>query len=127
MRDRPTAAELLAAARTTLLESVVPALPEAARYEARMVAAAIAIALREESAGSSASQAERAGLAALYGEPADTSETLEAALHRLNRRLAVDIRSGAVERDPDTRRRAIRILREATAAKLAECNPGYAR
>ncbi|MBM3485866.1 MAG: hypothetical protein FJX67_04440 [Alphaproteobacteria bacterium] len=127
MRDRPTAAELLAIARTTLLDAIVPALPETARYEARMVAAAIAIALREAAAGGAAAEAERDGLAALYGEAVDASETTETALLRLNRRLAADIRAGAFERDGHAAVRVRAILAAATAAKLTECNPGYAR
>jgi len=45
--DRPAAAELLAVARKSLLEDLVPALPEDKRYQALMVANALAIAGRE--------------------------------------------------------------------------------
>ena len=47
MTDRPTADELLAIARETVLEELLPQLPPAAHYAARMVANAIAIARRE--------------------------------------------------------------------------------
>jgi hypothetical protein len=45
--DRPRGAELLAVARRALLEELVPALPEDRRYQALMVANALAIAGRE--------------------------------------------------------------------------------
>ena len=44
--DRPQCAELLAVARRTLLDELVPALPEDKRYQALMVANALAIAGR---------------------------------------------------------------------------------
>jgi len=46
MQERPEARELLAAARGTLLERLLPALPPALHYEARMIANAMAIAAR---------------------------------------------------------------------------------
>lgn len=50
MQERPEGPELLAAARGTLLARLLPALPEGLRYEARMVANAIAIAARRADA-----------------------------------------------------------------------------
>jgi len=47
MRDLPNAEALLLQARKTLLEQLLPALPEARRYEALMVASAMAMAARE--------------------------------------------------------------------------------
>lgn len=45
--EHPHAADLLATARRALLDTIVPALEGAARFEALMAANAIAIALRE--------------------------------------------------------------------------------
>lgn len=46
MQERPEGPELLAAAREALLARLLPALPPALHYEARMVANAMAIASR---------------------------------------------------------------------------------
>jgi hypothetical protein len=51
MADRPAARELLAVARAALIDSVLPAVPEAARYNVRMIASAMAMAERELGAG----------------------------------------------------------------------------
>jgi hypothetical protein len=50
MLERPGAADLLATARDALLAEILPALPAEKQGVARMVAAAIAIALREAGA-----------------------------------------------------------------------------
>lgn len=65
MLERPDGADLLATARDVVLQEILPALPEGAKIQARMVAAAIALALREREAGDEA--ALRAELAALVG------------------------------------------------------------
>ncbi|MCH8097483.1 MAG: hypothetical protein IID53_10430 [Proteobacteria bacterium] len=125
MRDRPSGAELLAIARETLLGELLPHAPDAQRYNALMVAAAMAIAAREAEAGDGALVAERESLTALYGEVRNADEPLDAALGRLNRRFAADLRAGAFDA-PDARQAAAwRLLRQATMAKLMECNPKY--
>lgn len=45
--NRPDAPELLAAARATLMNDVLPSVPEHLRYEVRMIASAMGIAARE--------------------------------------------------------------------------------
>jgi hypothetical protein len=47
MDDRPDGAELLAVARATLLEDLLPELPQSRRYQALMIANAMAMARRE--------------------------------------------------------------------------------
>jgi hypothetical protein len=47
MDDRPRAIELLAIARATLVDSVLPAMSEPMRYEMKMIANALGIAERE--------------------------------------------------------------------------------
>ena len=47
MDDRPDGAELLAVARATLLENILPELPQARHYDALMIANAMAMARRD--------------------------------------------------------------------------------
>ena len=114
MRDQPTAAELLETARATKAKQ------NPSRYELLMVAAARDIAAREQAAGDAALRSERAALVKLYGE---IDAPLAEALVALNRRFAADIRGGTFDDDTIARD----ILRAATEAKLAECNPRYPR
>ncbi len=133
MRDKPSGAELLAIARQTLLGELLPQSGDSQRYNALMVAAAMAIAAREAEAGDGALVAERDALAALYdetggeagGEAGAADEALEAALGRLNRRFAADLRAGAFDAPGGRQAAAWRLLREVTMAKLMECNPKY--
>lgn len=62
MLERPDGADLLATAREVVLKELLPALPPEKALAARMVASAIAIALREREAGS-APQRDLAALA----------------------------------------------------------------
>lgn len=96
MREQPQGLNLLTIARSTLLEKVVPLLPQDQRYNALMVANAIAIALRQWEAGDAWQQEELARLQALLGADAGTSENeaLPAALLAANRALAHKIRKG---------------------------------
>lgn len=54
MLERPDGADLLATARDVVLKELLPALPADRAFHARMVAAAIALALRERAADTSA-------------------------------------------------------------------------
>lgn len=125
MRNRPDAAELLAAAERTLASET--ALDPAARqrYNVAMAAAAVGIARREIAGGPTAWPDELPALEALYGEaPGDDAA---AALGRLNRRFAADLRRGAFEDDGDAREKAKALLRNDVLARLAEDNPRYVR
>ncbi|HYZ34977.1 MAG TPA: DUF6285 domain-containing protein [Crenalkalicoccus sp.] len=82
MLERPDAADLLETAREVVLRELLPHLPEAQRFHARMVANAIGIARREIAADTARA------LAALGG--ADAAPALV--------RLAAGIRTG--EHDP---------------------------
>jgi len=66
MLEQPGAADLLATARDVVLKELLPALPPDKAFAARMVANAIAIALRE--AGADASALPAPDLAALSRE-----------------------------------------------------------
>ncbi|MDH3474361.1 MAG: DUF6285 domain-containing protein [Rhodospirillales bacterium] len=91
MRDQPSGANLLRQARAVLLEDLLGALPEGKRYEALMVANAMAIVARELEAGEGRAE-ERAALENLLGAADEADET--AALKALVQRLAREIRTG---------------------------------
>jgi len=123
MNDRPDAAELLEIARRTLLDEILPRLPEDLRYRALMIANAIAIASREHAAGDDGAQAELARLRALFSEQPKpvAGAALHAALAGYNRRLATEIRTGRFD---DKERAALLGHLEKTAVdKLAIANP----
>jgi hypothetical protein len=54
MRINPTGADLLSLSRQTLLDELLPLLPESAHYTARMIANSMAIAQRQLNAGDQA-------------------------------------------------------------------------
>ncbi|HVH73648.1 MAG TPA: DUF6285 domain-containing protein [Stellaceae bacterium] len=67
MHDLPTGPALSALARNVLLEELLPLLPRERQLEARLVAAAMAIAEREAAAGAGPSQRVAASLDKFYG------------------------------------------------------------
>ncbi len=104
MSDRPGAAALLEQARRSLLEELLPVMPEGMRYEALMIANAMGIAMREIEAGARTDAEEQADLRGLladaggdrgYGkarlarEIRDGLRDGEAAVHRLLQESAV--------------------------------------
>ena len=116
MRDRPKGADLLLQARATLLGQLLDKLPEDKRYDALMIAQAIAIAARELEAGEGG-EGEREALEALLGTSKDGSG--EAALESLNARLAAEIRTGRYDEAEPVHA----LLSRDTAARLALSNP----
>lgn len=119
MTDRPDAIQLLTLARTALLDALVPVLPADAQYPARMVANAIAVALRElDSAGADATTL-RMELAPLF-EPAAATLPTDA----LERRLVEEIRSGARDDDPATRAHIVAAARRRTRVWNPRALPG---
>ncbi len=120
MNDIPDAIKLLAIARATLLDKLLPHVPEELRYDALMIANAMAIAVREQANGEAAAQAELARLRGLFDEPG-ASDALEAALDGYRKRLATDIRNGRFD---DAERAALLTHLVQTAAdELAISNP----
>jgi len=123
MSDIPDATELLAIARSTLLDKLLPRVPEELRYDALMIANAMAIAAREHAAGDTAMQAEVVRLAALLKQQCEprTGANLMSARSDLNRRLAAHIRAGRF----DDRDRAALLdhLAQTAADELAVSNP----
>jgi hypothetical protein len=119
MNDIPDAAALLAIARTTLLDKLLAHVPQELRYDALMIANAMAIAAREQTTGDRAARDECARLSTLLGEKATTGVP-DATLAGYRKRLASEIRSGRFDND----RTALLAHLEATAAAaLAISNP----
>ena len=128
MQDRPTAAELLCIARETLLGEILPLVSEDRRLDVLIIANVMAIAAREAELGEAPLRHELARLSALYGEGAALCETraeLAAAVGRLSRRLAADLRRGAFEGDAEKLAEVKAHLLETTLEKLRENNPRY--
>ena len=113
MLERPDAAGLLETARDVLLRELLPHLPEAKRFEARMVANAMAIARRELPADTAPALARLRGL---FDMP-------DAGPDAVLRRLAAEIRAGG--RDPGTpgHAAAAGALAELTRLRCAVSNP----
>ncbi len=125
MQDRPSAAELLRIARQTLADELLPALPEERTLDALIIASVIAIAAREAAFGDAPLRAELARLAAIYGDKPPPDEALAAAVERLSRRLAADIREGTFDADAAKLAEVKAHLLETTLQKLRENNPRY--
>lgn len=123
MRSRPDARELLDVSERTLAGEVAPDLSNRQRYNVALIAAALGIARRELAGAATAWPNELAALKDLYG--ADGLETDEAALHRLNRKFAADLRAGVYDAAGRNRKAAAKLLREDVLARLAEDNPRY--
>lgn len=108
--------ELLAAARAALRASLMPQLSGDGRYQAAMIANALAIAQRELELGPRTRAAEREALAAFYRAGDDS-------LAELRRRLCADLRAGRL---PVERRAELEeLLTRLVDARLAISNPGH--
>lgn len=123
MNDRPDARDLLEIARHTFTAEVLPAVPEALRYTALMIANAIAIAQREIAAGDAPLRGEYRRLAGLLSGnvAAPDGDALREAVEDYNRRLANEIRAGRF--DGEERAEMLEHLRCTTEEKLAVSNP----
>lgn len=120
--DHASGAELLAEARRTLLETIMPSLPAQLRYDGLMIANAMAIASREITEGGAAQEAMWRALAGLR-EGANSGPFGAGALARLERQIASDIRAGLFDAAGSARDRVRRVLRVITAERLRISNP----
>lgn len=125
MNGRPYASDLMRTARSLLREAILESIPREHRYQALMVANAMAIAEREAAAGDAHLKEELRLLTELYGEQAsaDAGASLEEKLDALNRRLAKDIRAGVLDGACAQGVRAL--LRTQVLARLRISNPKY--
>lgn len=120
MSIKPDTQTLLEAARTALVDRVAPSLKGAERYEALLIANAVAIAARELT---SRNETEKAlDMVSLLGR-----ETARADLDvgALERELADAIRAGYFD-DEDRAQRLVASLRQSTLRILEQTNPGVA-
>lgn len=130
--EQPDALLLLDIARATLLEQVLPELDGDARYQALMIASAMAMAMRELNPatvnGVEQREAEAQSLRALYehwhrpGNEIDEEDAGEAdRVQRQEVRFARDLRNG--EFDAVLQPVLRQLLRERIEARLAVSNP----
>ena len=120
MSDRLDACELLSVARQTLLEKLLPSLPKQLRYEALMIANAMAIARRECQLGAQAAHDEMHALQRLSAGQADEpSRGLETA----RRQLAGAIREGHYDTPGPGQDELLDALERVTLVRLAISNP----
>ncbi|MEX5340951.1 DUF6285 domain-containing protein [Pseudomonas sp. I2] len=112
---QPNAHQLLDIARQTLLEHVLPALSGDLRYQALMIANAMAIAAREGRLEAQVSTQEQARLSALSDGP-------QRPLPDVRRTLARDIREGRHDA-PEGRHVLLETLHQVTRSRLTISNP----
>lgn len=124
MRDRPFGADLIAAARQTLLDDVLPHLPGEKRLAGLMIANALGIAAREAKAGERPLREAVSALAALYGaQGSPRGEDAEAHFRDLAMQVVRDLRAGGMA--PERAARLHAILVAFARARVAEANPKY--
>jgi hypothetical protein len=120
--EQPDALALLDIARETLLGQVLPQLDGDTRYQALMIANAMAMAIRELTPGAVDHEPEAQLLRGLYGHlQAPGGEDAEQTSVRLEERLSRDLRSG--EFDGDRQQLVRQLLRARLEARLQVSNP----
>ncbi|MCP5368616.1 MAG: hypothetical protein H6907_07665 [Hyphomicrobiales bacterium] len=124
MRDRPTGDELLDLARDILRGDLLAHVPADKKYQALMVANAMAIAARQMRAGDGPARDQLADLAALYGEAVPDGDPA-AACRALYARLSADIRAGRFDPGRPGHDAARALVRAQAAQKVRESNPKY--
>jgi Domain of unknown function (DUF6285) len=126
MTEQPEAADLLDEARRSVLEILLPLLPQDRRYDGLMVANAIAIASREARLSDELLREAVRGLAFLLdsrGAADGSAKELRVTLQGLEQQLAQDLRRGAYDA-PGPRRDAVRAyLRASTQGRVRLSNP----
>ncbi len=124
MRPKPSATELLDVARRTLRGDLLGALPEARRYEALMIANAIAIAGRVLERGDAPERAELQSLAGLMsaGDSIVPDMTREQ-LRVLYASLVDELRAAKITPGTERHRDVYAHLRQAVLDRLRESNP----
>lgn len=117
--SQPDARDLLATARALLLDQLLPALPESLHYEARMIASAMAMALREMELAAACAQTEKDALARLpplHGQAGLTLAQTRALVAR-------HIRQGLYDEPGPARQHLLDALQVITRAQLRISNP----
>jgi uncharacterized protein DUF6285 len=125
-QDVPDAADLLATARDTLVDELLPALPGERRYTALMIANAMAIAARELALGAQATRREIERLRPFAAQEVAPSDPGEDDVHALRRSVAAAIRDGRF--DDDAHAEALQAsLFDIAVDRLAISNPKAVR
>lgn len=126
MQDRPTAVELLRAAREFCERDLMPELTGRRQFHTRVLMNVLSILEREWEGEEDALRAEWRRLGLLLDddapEPNSTRELADVVKER-NKQLSERIRSGALD---DRWDETLALLRETVAEKLAIANPRYA-
>jgi hypothetical protein len=115
VQDRPSAIELIRAARSFLEDQAIPRLEGRAAFHGRVAVNALAIVERGLELGPGLDAAERHRLESLLGRTGTLDE--------LNRELCRRIRGGEMDLESDA---LAEHLRETTLAKLSVDQPRYA-
>ncbi|MNZ16747.1 hypothetical protein D3C78_337270 [compost metagenome] len=113
------ARDLLATARELLLKQLLPALPESLHYETRMIASAMAMALREMELAPAIAQAEKETLVRLPYLDGTAGLTLE----QTRALVARNIRQGLYDEPGPAQERLLDALRAITRGQLRISNP----
>ena len=129
MQSEPASVPLLRAARAWLLEEVVPHLAPDKRYDALLIASAMAIVARELETDVAVLEQQRRHdgerLRTFFPDSAEHPGQHEADARELGASLVRDIRAGRFD-DPGAEREALRSwLRDTTVDNLQKCNPRY--
>lgn len=124
MREEPSGSELLSVARDVLRERLLDQLPADCRYDALMIANAMAIAARQIDAGEEHHYQELRRLARLFEVPVQ-EEDHPAQVLDLNRRIVAEIRRGDYDPGSPRRRAVLDHLRTTVRDSVLESNPKY--
>jgi hypothetical protein len=116
MRSGPSPDNLLDTARAVMRHAIAARVPDEVRYDALMVANAMAIVARQIAAGERPANGARERLAALYGSPDGTLADLEG-------RLARDVRAGVFDPPGERCAAAFAHLWETARAAAEISNP----
>ena len=128
MHSPPPGHDLLAGARSLLLEELLPELPPEQEWKLRVIADAMQVAERELRDSADSLARELKLLSALYEETPPSllaPAEVEGWLRRLNARLVRDIRTGALDRRKAGRLR--RVLLDQVISRLRIVSPAYLR
>ncbi|HSS63393.1 MAG TPA: DUF6285 domain-containing protein [Gammaproteobacteria bacterium] len=125
MNIAPDGAELLRVAEKVLRQHLLPGIAKEQRYQALMVAKAMAIAARELERGEPDLRDELRMLTQLYGDTtvSESGNSMKEKVTALNKRLAKDIRSGMMDGACAQGVRAL--LKAQVIARLRVNNPKY--
>ncbi len=125
MNNAPDGVELLRVAQKVLREQLLPGVSKEQRYQALMVANAMAIAARELEAGESDLREELRMLTELYGDTVvgESGNSIKEKVAALNKRLARDIRAGVMDGACAQGVRAL--LKAQVTSRLRISNPKY--